>query len=42
MPEIFMKAEWRRLIMANYPIDPAALRPFLPARTELDFWEGET
>jgi uncharacterized protein YqjF (DUF2071 family) len=42
MSAIFMKAEWRRLIMANYPIDPAALRPFLPARTELDFWEGET
>lgn len=42
MPEIFIKAEWRKLIMANYPIDPAALRPFLPARTELDFWEGET
>ena len=28
--------------MANYPVDPAALRPFLPARTELDTWEGET
>lgn len=28
--------------MANYPVDPASLRPFLPARTELDFWHGET
>ena len=28
--------------MANYPVDPASLRPFLPARTELDRWQGET
>ncbi len=28
--------------MANYPVDPASLKPFLPVRTELDKWEGET
>ncbi len=28
--------------MANYPVDPRDLRSFLPARTELDSWEGET
>lgn len=39
---LFLTAEWRRLIMANYPVDPAALKPLLPARTELDTWEGET
>jgi hypothetical protein len=42
MAAVFLKAEWRKLIMANYPVDPADLRPFLPARTELDSWEGET
>ncbi len=28
--------------MANYPVDPAALAPFLPAGTEPDFHEGRT
>lgn len=28
--------------MANYPVDRSALLPLLPARTELDTWEGET
>ena len=42
MAAVFLKAEWRKLIMANYPVDPAVLRQFLPAKTELDFWEGET
>lgn len=27
--------------MANYPVEPAALQPFVPIRTELDFWKGE-
>ena len=26
--------------MANYPVEAAALLPFLPAKTELDTWEG--
>jgi len=38
---LFLTAEWKKLIMANYPVDPAALKPFLPARTELDTWEGD-
>jgi uncharacterized protein YqjF (DUF2071 family) len=41
MAALFLKAEWRKLIMANYPVDPAALRPLLPARTELDTWAGD-
>jgi uncharacterized protein YqjF (DUF2071 family) len=41
MPGVFLQAEWRKLAMANYPIDQQALRPFLPARTELDTWQGE-
>jgi uncharacterized protein YqjF (DUF2071 family) len=35
-------AEWRNLVMLNYEIDPAVLKPFVPAGTELDFWEGAT
>jgi len=36
----FLKAEWRRLIMANYDVDPEVLKPWLPKHTELDIWEG--
>lgn len=36
----FLKAEWRKLSMANYAVDPAILRPYLPAGTELDLWQG--
>jgi uncharacterized protein YqjF (DUF2071 family) len=42
MPGVFLTAEWRKLVMANYAVDPVVLRPFLPARTELDYWQGET
>lgn len=42
MPSIFLTAEWRKLIMANYPVDPNLLRPFLPYRTELDSWKNST
>src|SRR5262249_47317084 len=28
--------------MANYPVDPLILRPYLPAYTELDEWKGQT
>jgi uncharacterized protein YqjF (DUF2071 family) len=31
-------AEWRKLIMANYEIDPVILKKYLPAGTELDAW----
>ncbi len=41
MATLFLKAEWRKLAMANYPVDPAVLRPLLPARTELDTWAGD-
>jgi uncharacterized protein YqjF (DUF2071 family) len=41
MGAVFLTAEWKKLAMANYPIDAEALRPFLPARTELDTWEGD-
>ncbi|MEQ8303020.1 MAG: DUF2071 domain-containing protein [Cyclobacteriaceae bacterium] len=36
----FLKAEWRKLAMANYAVDPNLLAPYVPAKTELDFWKG--
>jgi uncharacterized protein YqjF (DUF2071 family) len=38
----FLTAEWRKLIMASYPVDPTLLQPYLPAHTELDEWQGQT
>jgi len=37
----FLSAEWNNLIMANYVIDPALLADYLPAKTELDLYEGK-
>ena len=38
----FLTAEWRWLLMLNYAVDPALLRPLVPAGTELDAWSGVT
>ncbi|RYG04007.1 MAG: DUF2071 domain-containing protein, partial [Chitinophagaceae bacterium] len=37
---VFLQAEWRKLIMANYVVNPELLRKYLPYKTELDLWEG--
>ncbi len=37
---IFLTAEWRKLAMANYAVDPQILKPFVPKRTELDLYNG--
>jgi uncharacterized protein YqjF (DUF2071 family) len=37
----FLTAEWRKLAIANYVVDPALLLPYLPAKTVLDLWEGK-
>jgi hypothetical protein len=34
----FLHAEWRKLAIANYVVDPGLLQPFVPKHTELDFW----
>jgi uncharacterized protein len=34
----FLTAEWRKLIMAQYAIDPALLTPYLPKGLELDLY----
>ena len=38
----FLTAEWHRLVMLNYPIDPAVLLPYTPRGTEIDAWQGTT
>jgi uncharacterized protein YqjF (DUF2071 family) len=38
---IFLTAEWRKLIMANYKVDASLLEPYLPAKTEIDPWQNE-
>jgi len=35
---IFLRADWRKLALANYAVDPALLSNYIPAKTELDFW----
>ncbi|AKQ46798.1 hypothetical protein TH63_16060 [Rufibacter radiotolerans] len=40
MKKTFLKAEWRKLLMANYQIDPQVLMPYLPHGTELDLWNN--
>lgn len=37
----FLTAEWRDVAMLNYQADPDLLRKFVPAGTELDFWNGQ-
>ena len=39
---VFLTAEWRRLLMLNFEIDPAVLEPRVPAGTELDTFDGQT
>ena len=38
---IFLKANWENIIMANYPIDPKILEPFLPKGVEHDLFNGK-
>ena len=41
MAKPFLIAEWRKLILANYEVDPKILEQYLPAGTELDFWDNK-
>lgn len=40
MNSSFLTAVWRRLLLFNYPVEPAILKPYLPAHTEFDPWNG--
>lgn len=42
MKPVFLTAEWRNLVMLNYPIEPSILAPHVPQGTELDEWGGTT
>jgi uncharacterized protein len=37
----FLKAEWRKLAIANYEVNPNVLQDYVPFGTELDLWEGK-
>jgi uncharacterized protein YqjF (DUF2071 family) len=41
MEKVFLNAEWKNLIMANYVVDPAILKTYVPRGTELDSWQGK-
>jgi uncharacterized protein YqjF (DUF2071 family) len=41
MKNVFLTAQWRKLIMANYAIDGSLLKPYLPKHVELDFFNGK-
>lgn len=36
----FLTAEWRKLVMAQYAVEPATLAPWLPPGVELDLFHG--
>ena len=38
----FLTAEWNNVVMLNYAVDASLLARFVPAGTELDFFEGRT
>jgi uncharacterized protein len=40
MRSSFLTAEWRKLILINYPVDVELLKPFIPAKTEFDLWDN--
>ena len=40
MKPVFLKAEWRKLAMANYAIDKSLLSRYVPFKTEIDTWNG--
>ena len=37
----FLRAEWRKLVIFNYEVDPQLLRDEIPYGTELDLWKGK-
>lgn len=38
MAKTFLRAEWKKLAMANYSIDKQILEKYLPRKTEIDLW----
>ena len=42
LKSVFLTAEWRYLLMANYEVPPEVLQPYVPPGTELDFKDSKT
>jgi uncharacterized protein len=42
MNPVFLRAEWRYLLMSNFAVEPRLLTPFLPKGTQLDFYQDRT
>ena len=40
--KIFLSAKWLDLVFLNYAVEPESLRPFVPAGTALDSFDGKT
>ena len=40
MGKPFLNAEWRKLAMANFAINPSILEKYVPYKTELDIFNG--
>lgn len=40
-PKPFLSANWQYLAMMNFEVDPQVLQPYLPAFTELDFFQNK-
>jgi uncharacterized protein YqjF (DUF2071 family) len=41
MRNVFLKAEWRKLLMINYEVDVETILPYLPAHTAPDLYQGK-
>jgi uncharacterized protein YqjF (DUF2071 family) len=41
MPSTFLTAEWQNLAIANYEVDPSILVPYLPPKTEIDYFNNK-
>jgi uncharacterized protein YqjF (DUF2071 family) len=39
-PEIFLRAEWRKLAIVNYSVDRRLLEKYIPHHTEIDLWNN--
>lgn len=39
--KVFLRAEWKNLLIANFICDQQILKKYLPAKTELDTFKGE-
>ena len=41
MGKPFLTAEWRKLVLLNYNVDPLILKEYVPFGTDLDVWKGK-